>query len=77
MILISKGTDVISDPKFTHSWEAYKRNNEIRIITAVTGGEGAGALTELSDHVAILNDGTIRGKGKEFSGLIDMLTVQE
>jgi len=74
IILASKGTGILNDPDFTRDWEAFKTNNGVRVITAVTGGSDACALTELSDHVMIFNDGTIHGKTMEFAGLIDELT---
>jgi len=73
MILASKGTGVLNDPDFTRDWEAFKTSNGLRIMTAVTGGSDACALTELSDHVMIFNDATIHSKGMEFARLIDVL----
>jgi hypothetical protein len=73
LILVSKGADIISDPNFTHDWESFRMSSNIKVITAVAGGDSARALTELSDHVAVFNDSTIHNEGKEFVKLIDAL----
>jgi uncharacterized protein with von Willebrand factor type A (vWA) domain len=73
IILVSKGAEVISDPNFTRDWESFRKSRNIRVITAVASGDNARALTELSDHVTIFNDHTIRSKGTEFVKLINAL----
>jgi len=74
IILMSKGAGILNDPAFTLDWEAFKIKNGVKVITAVTGGNDACALTELSDHVMIFSDDTIHGKGTEFAKLIDVLS---
>ena len=74
LILVSKGTGVINDPNFTRDWESYKTNNDVRVITAVAGGDSACGLTELSDDIVIFSDAAIRGKRGEFAKLTDILS---
>jgi|GEM_PF-3035923 len=74
LILVSKGAGIINDPNFTRDWEAYKRNSDVRVITAVAGGSDACGLTELSDEILIFDDASVNGKAGEFARLTDILS---
>ena len=73
VILVSNAKGVINDSVFTKDWETYKLSNNVIVITAVAGGDSAGGLTELSDHIVIFNDNTIYGEEMEFAKLIGLL----
>jgi len=74
LILVSKGSGIVNDPRFTRDWEAHTMMNGVRTITTVPGGSSACGLTELSEHVAIFDDSSIRKKTGEFAKLTDILS---
>ena len=75
IVLISNGYGIINSSKFTLEWEAYRKTNRIRVMTAVTGGDSACGLTELSDEIFIFNDDTIRNRKMEFAKLAEILIL--
>jgi uncharacterized protein with von Willebrand factor type A (vWA) domain len=74
LILVSKGTGILNDPKFTDQWRSFKTGGNVNVITAVPGGNDACGLTELSDHIVIFDDETMNSDKKEFTRLMDILS---
>jgi hypothetical protein len=74
LILVSKGTGILNDPKFTDQWQSFKTGGNVNVITAVPGGNDACGLTELSDHIVIFDDESMNSEKKEFARLIDILS---
>ena len=74
IILVSKGTGILNDHHLTEEWISFKTGRDVNVITAVTGGNDACGLTELSDHIVIFNEDTMSNGAKEFARLIDLLS---
>lgn len=70
LMFVSDGYSVLNDPAHMDEWSVLKSANDVRVFSIIINNDNAGGLSEISDHIYILDEETIQDKGGEYGRLI-------
>lgn len=70
LLFISDGYSVVNNPAFMDEWNELKTANDARVYSVIINNKDAGGLEEISDHVYILDEDALWGKGGEYVRII-------
>lgn len=70
LMFVSDGYSVVNNPVFMREWNDLKAANDARVYSIIINNKDAGGLEEISDHVYILDEEALWGKGGEYVRMI-------